>query len=89
MAVRQALRIATVLAAIVAAIPNCEVGSAFRVRAYNQNSGTLTMVAGSGVTFVGVSTVATVKCQAWDYIVTNATSGSEAVVVIPHTYANA
>lgn len=76
-------------AQLVAAIPNAEVGSVFRVRVYNANSGTVTMTAGSGVTFVGVSTVATVKAQGWDYIVTNATAGAEAVVVIPHTYANA
>lgn len=75
-------------AQIVAAIPNAEVGSAFRVRVYNQNSGTVTMTAGAGVTFVGVSTVATVKAQAWDYVVTNATAGAEAVTVIPHSYAN-
>jgi hypothetical protein len=76
-------------AQIVAAIPNAEVGSYFRVRVYNANSGTVTMTAGTGVTFVGVSTVLTSKCQAWDYIVTNATAGSEAVIAIPHSFANA
>lgn len=76
-------------AQLVAAIPNCEVGSAFVVRVYNANSGTFTLTAGSGVTVVGPTTAATAKCIAWDFIVTNATAGAEAVVAVAHTYAAA
>lgn len=75
-------------AALVAAFPNVEVGCAMPFRIYNANSGTTTVTAGTGVTIVGPSTVATNKGQGWDVIVTNATSGSEAVVMVAHTYAN-
>lgn len=75
-------------AQLVAAFPNVEVGCAMPFRIYNANSGTTTVTAGSGVTIVGPSTVATAKCQGWDVIITNATAGSEAVVMVAHSYAN-
>lgn len=76
-------------AALVAAIPNVEVGSSVPVRIYNANSGTVTLTAGAGVTVVGPATVATSKAQGWDVIVTNATAGAEAVTLVAHTFANA
>jgi len=76
-------------AAIVAAMPNCQVGSAGVVRIYNANSGTFTVSAGSGVTVTGPTTVATTKALGYDLVVTNATSGSEAVSLVAHTYAAA
>lgn len=76
-------------AALVAAFPNVEVGCAMPFRIYNANSGTTTLTAGSGVTIVGPNTVATAKGQGWDVIVTNATAGAEAVVLVAHSYANA
>lgn len=76
-------------AQIVAAIPNAQVGSACTVRLYNANSGTLTLTAGSGITVIGPTTVATTKALGYDVIVTNATAGAEAVTLVAHTYAAA
>lgn len=68
-------------AAIVAAIPGCEVGLGFEVTIRNTSGFTLTMLAGSGVTLSGTTTVATVQTRRYLVRVTNATSSSEAVTV--------
>lgn len=64
---------------IVAAIPNCQVGSAFSLEIINNNSGTMTITAGSGVTLVGTTTALTGTTRFYRGIVTNATAGAEAV----------
>jgi len=76
-------------AQIVAAIPNCQVGSFCSFRVINGNSGTTTVTAGSGVTAVGTVNVPTSKAQGYDVIVTNATAGSEAVQLIGATVGGA
>lgn len=60
-------------AAIVAAIPNCQVGSCFEFTLQNANtsSGAVTIVAGSGVTLTGTTAVAITKTQIYRGIVTN------------------
>jgi hypothetical protein len=68
-------------AAIVAAIPGCEVGSATYLDIINTNSGLLTILAGSGVTLSGTTTIATVNTRRYAIIVTNATLSSEAVTM--------
>lgn len=50
-------------AAIVAAIENCRVGSSFEFWVNNAGDGTITVVAGDGVTLVGTTTVATNKAR--------------------------
>lgn len=70
-------------AAIVAAIPNCQVGSWFEFVLQNNNSGTATVTGGAGVTMVGIVTSpATNKTQIYKGIVTNATLTTEAVKVV-------
>jgi hypothetical protein len=66
-------------AALVAAIPNCQVGSQAVLFIRNDGSGTLTVAAGSGVTLSGTATQATTLGQIWIFKVTNATVGAEAV----------
>lgn len=70
-------------AALVAAIPNCQVGSSFDFVLQNANtsSGAVTFTAGSGVTNVGTVNVPITKTQVYRGIVTNATSGAEAVSI--------
>lgn len=69
-------------AAIVAAMVNAQVGSMCDLIIDNQNSGTMTLVAGAGVTLAGVATTAaTTVRRSYKIIVTNATLGAEAVSV--------
>lgn len=57
-------------ALIVAAIRNCQVGASFDMTIINTNSDTLTIVAGSGVTLAGVTTVAADKARRYRGVVT-------------------
>jgi hypothetical protein len=79
-----AINVTTPTAAqIVAAIFNCQVGSWFEFTLQNNNSGTATVVAGTGVTLAGTLTAPTTnKTQIYKGIVTNATLGSEAVKLV-------
>lgn len=78
-------------AQIVAAIVNCQVGSSFDVYINNQNSGTLTLTAGSGVTFTGgtggTASIATNKGCIYKGVVTNATVGAETVQLVAPFFA--
>lgn len=71
-------------AALVAALPDAQVGSAFDFALQNANtsSGAATVVAGAGVTLTGVTTVPITKTQLYKGIVTNATAGAEAVRLV-------
>jgi hypothetical protein len=69
-------------AQIVAAIPGAVVGTGKRITINNQNSGVLTLVAGTGVTLVGTTTVANAFARNYLIRITNATVGSEAVRLI-------
>lgn len=78
-----ALSIATATAAaIVAAIPNAQAGSYFEFVLRNEDSGTCTLTAGTGVTLDGTTAVPTLKTQIYRGIVDVATSGAEAVRLI-------
>lgn len=67
-------------AQIVAALDNPQVGTSFVVSIVNANSGTATMAGdGSTVTVVGLATAATNTSATFRGVVTNATSGAEAV----------
>lgn len=66
-------------AALVAALPNAQVGSSFETVIVNGNSGTATMLAGAGVTLVGTTTALTNTSRTYRGMVTNATAGAEAV----------
>ena len=68
-------------ASVVAAIPNCQVGSKFMLAIINTGSGTLTLTAGSGNTLGGqaTATLATATSNLFIAEVTNATASSEAV----------
>lgn len=68
-------------AQIVAAIPGCEVGTGYEITIRNSAGFTLTMLAGSGVTLSGTTTVATVSARRYQVEVTNVDSGTEAVTV--------
>jgi len=72
-------------AQIVAAIPNCQVGSAFTFSYENISNGaeTATLVGGTNVTIAAnqLATVARTYMKSWLFIVTNATASSEAVSV--------
>lgn len=63
-------------AAIVAAIPNCQVGSSFELTLQNANtsSGAVTVVAGTNVTLTGTTAVPISKSQIYRGIVTDATT---------------
>lgn len=79
-------------AAIVAAIPGCQVGSVFDVALMNLGSGTLTWTLGTGVTGKttnDVTTVATNKGMSYKCIVTNVTASSEAVKIQQRGFATA
>jgi hypothetical protein len=58
-------------AAIIALIPDCQVGYSYEVIVVNGNSGTATMAAGAGVTLAGATTVATGTNRIFRGIVTN------------------
>lgn len=66
-------------AAIVAAIPGCEVGSTAFLYIINNNTALLTLLAGSGVTLAATTTTATLFTRLYAIEVTNATVGTEAV----------
>jgi hypothetical protein len=69
-------------AAIVAALVNCQVGSAFEVIFDNQSGGTTTITTNTGITLVGTTqTIATTVRRLYRGIVTNATIGAEAVSI--------
>lgn len=77
-----ALSISTATAAaIVALIPNAQVGSHFSFTINNANDNTMTLTAGTGITLVGTTAVPTNKSQTYSGIVTNATAGAEAVTI--------
>jgi hypothetical protein len=74
-------------AAIVAAIEGCQVGAAVDLDLTNYGDSTVTIGLGTGVTKVtiagvaAVMTVLTLATKRFRFVVTNATVGSEAVVV--------
>ena len=68
-------------AQIVAALSNAQVGSSFTFNIVNTNSGTTTLTAGSGITIVGLATVATNTSGTFRAVVTNITPASEAVTI--------
>ena len=74
-------------AAIVADTINAQVGSWSELVIQNVADATATVVAGSGVTLVGVTAVGANKTQLYKAIITNATSGSEAVTLVGLLYA--
>lgn len=77
-------------AAIVAAIPGCQVGSSFIVTLMNLGSGTLTWTLGTGVTGLttnDVTTVATNKGMSYRCGVSNIGSGTEAVKIAQLSFA--
>lgn len=69
-------------AAIVAAIPGCQVGSQFDFTVKNSGSGTLTVAGGTGVTMSGTATVATTVTTGFKAVVVNATAGTEAITIV-------
>ena len=69
-------------AALVAALSGAQVGSAFEFIIVNTNNATITLTGGSGVTLSGTTAVPTNKSQIYRGIVTNATSGAEAVTLL-------
>jgi len=68
--------------AIVAAIPGCEVGSTIWFEVVNENTGTLTIVAGRGVSLSGKTTVAAGYTRRYAIRVTSMTPGSEPAVTL-------
>lgn len=76
-------------AAIVAAIVGVQVGTAFWVNLLNIGSGTATWTLGTGVTALGLTTVATNKAVVLRGVVTNVTAGTEAVFLQQTTFAAA
>lgn len=68
-------------ALLVAAIPGCEVGSTIEFDVINNNTGLLTILAGSGVTLTGTTTISTLFTRKYRARVTNATASSEAVTL--------
>lgn len=69
-------------AQIIAAMGAPPVGVGKRITINNQNSGTLTLLAGAGVTLVSTTTVATNQCRDYLLRVTSVTPGAEAVRLI-------
>ena len=71
-------------AALVAAIPNCAVGSSFRVIIRNTSvgAGSITLTAASAaVTISGTATIAYLQQKEFLVVVTNATGSAEAVTI--------
>lgn len=68
-------------AALVAAMPGAEVGTSFELMLANNNTATLTLAAGAGVTLAGVTTVAATMVRRYFGICTNVTGGSEALTL--------
>lgn len=72
-------------AAIVAAIPSCQIGDRFSWICNNANtsSGAMTLAGGTGVTLsAGLATTAISAAREYHFIVTNNVVGSEAVTVL-------
>lgn len=63
-------------AAILAAIPNGNVGQSYRLRIVNTNGGTLTITADASVTNTGTLTLATNTWREWDITITAATTAT-------------
>lgn len=68
-------------ALLVAAVPNVAVGDVHEFVIRNRNTGTLTLVAGSGVTLEGTTTIPTVNTRRYAIRFTNVTVGTEAVTL--------
>jgi hypothetical protein len=68
-------------ALLVAALPNVAAGTTIELVIRNNNSGTLTLVAGSGITLEGTTTIATANARKYAVRFINVTAGSEAVTV--------
>lgn len=68
-------------AQIIAAIPNCIVNSTRLIMISNAGGGLMTLLAGSGVTLAGTTTVAAGNVRLYLVSVTNITVGSEAVTL--------
>lgn len=66
---------------IVAAWPGCKVGDSALLFIVNLDSATLTLVAGSGITLAGTTTVLTVAMRIYIIKPTNVTAGAQAVTV--------
>lgn len=78
-----ALAVTTATAAqLVAALLNPQAGSSFDFVIRNEDSGTITLTGGTGVTLDGTTAVPTLKTQIYKGIVDVATAGSEAVRLI-------
>lgn len=69
-------------AAIVAALKAAQANSMFEFTLINGGNGTVTVVAGTGVTLAGTTAVPTLKTQMYRGIVTSAASGAEAVTLV-------
>lgn len=67
--------------ALVAALTNAAVGDIVDLIIRNNNTGTLTIVAGTGVTLEGTTTIPTVNTRRYALEFTNVTAGSEAVTL--------
>jgi hypothetical protein len=59
---------------IVAAIPNCAVGTSFKFRSLNEGPYTQTIGAGAGITLAGTVTVAASTWREWMGVVTSVTT---------------
>jgi hypothetical protein len=68
-------------AQLVAAAVAPAVGDCIELNIRNRNTGTLTLVAGTGVTLEGTTTIATVYSRKYVVRFTNVTKGSEAVTL--------
>lgn len=69
-------------AAIVAAIPGCEVGTGYDLYVKNTTAFTMTLVAGSGITLSGTTTVTATQTRLYKIQVTNIGAGTEAATVV-------
>lgn len=68
-------------AALVALFTGVAAGAVRVLRVRNNNTGTLTIVAGTGVTLEGTTTIATVSMREYLVRFTNVTAGAEAVTL--------
>ena len=68
-------------AQLVAALAGAAVGDAKLLKLRNRNTGTLTLLAGAGITLEGTTTIPTVNTRNYAIRVTNATPGAEAVTI--------
>lgn len=68
-------------AALVAAYPGVSVGDCRQLKIRNRNTGTLTLLAGAGVTLEGTTTIPTVNTRTYSVRFTNVTPGAAAVTL--------